>query len=149
MVVIFIFSGQSAAQSSGISGTITEKVIEIFVPDSSKLGSTEFQALFDSVHHLIRKCAHFCLFAALGFCGAMSVPAEALAEEKQRLVWKWLAVFVFGVMYAALDELHQLWSMGRSCQLSDVAIDALGVLAGLVAAWLIERLIIFAKSKSR
>jgi VanZ family protein len=49
----------------------------------------------------------------------------------------WLA-WGFCVLYAATDEFHQSFVPGRSAQVKDVGIDALGALVGLLLAliWL-------------
>ena len=39
---------------------------------------------------------------------------------------------VFCVIYAFLDEYHQSFSYGRSPQLRDVAIDSIGIVAGVI-----------------
>ena len=68
---------------------------------------------------VLRKLAHFCEYAILG---ALLLRAFGRAE---------LAVAA-GVAYAATDELHQHFVPGRHAALRDVAIDAAGVLAGVV-----------------
>lgn len=39
---------------------------------------------------------------------------------------------ILGILYATSDEIHQLFSGGRSAQLSDVCLDTLGVITGLL-----------------
>ena len=68
---------------------------------------------------VLRKIAHFCEYAILG---ALLLRALGRAE---------LAVAA-GVAYAATDELHQHFVPGRHAAFRDVAIDAAGVLAGVV-----------------
>jgi len=68
---------------------------------------------------VLRKLAHFCEYAILG---ALLLRARDRTE---------LAVAA-GVVYAATDELHQHFVPGRHAALRDVAIDAAGVLAGVV-----------------
>ena len=67
----------------------------------------------------LRKIAHFCEYAILGalLLRALGRPAVAVAA---------------GIVYAATDELHQHFVAGRHAALRDVAIDAAGVLAGVV-----------------
>lgn len=36
------------------------------------------------------------------------------------------------ILYATSDELHQLFVMGRSCELRDVFIDSLGSVSGII-----------------
>ncbi|MEX2210401.1 MAG: VanZ family protein [Gaiellaceae bacterium] len=77
--------------------------------------ATEF-GVWDLV---LRKLAHFAEYAVLGF---LLVRASAA-----------LPAFALGVLYAVSDEFHQSFVAGREGAARDVAIDAAGVLAGLVA----------------
>jgi VanZ family protein len=70
---------------------------------------------------VLRKIAHFCEYAVLGLLLVRATRREVLA-------------FGIGVLYAASDELHQHFVPGRHAAVRDVAVDAGGVLAGLVVA---------------
>ena len=50
-----------------------------------------------------------------------------------------LVTAVFCVLYGATDELHQLFTPGRSCSIIDVGVDSLGVLAGSVCGGIYAR----------
>jgi hypothetical protein len=67
---------------------------------------------------LLRKAAHVTEYAVLG-----ALLARALRE---------LSAFVVGVAYAVTDELHQTVVAGRTGALLDVAVDATGVLLGIL-----------------
>jgi VanZ family protein len=69
---------------------------------------------------VLRKLGHVTEYAVLG----------ALLE---RALWRPLPAFVLGAAYAASDELHQHFVPGRTGAPLDVAIDAVGVLIGIVA----------------
>jgi VanZ family protein len=73
---------------------------------------------------VLRKCAHAAEYAILGglLLRAAGRPGPALA---------------LGVAYAASDEVHQHFVRGRHASPVDVAIDTVGVLAGLA---LLERI---------
>ena len=43
-----------------------------------------------------------------------------------------VGAFVAGVAYAVTDEIHQTFVTGRAGRVSDVAIDAVGVLLGIL-----------------
>ena len=43
------------------------------------------------------------------------------------------------ILYATSDELHQLFVMGRSCELRDVFIYSLGSVSGIIIYNLIEK----------
>jgi VanZ family protein len=76
---------------------------------SSGLGTWDF---------VLRKLAHLSEYAILGALLARALP---------RLAALWA-----GIAYAVTDELHQHFVPGRHAALLDVAIDATGVLAGIL-----------------
>ncbi|MHB9027609.1 MAG: VanZ family protein [Candidatus Latescibacterota bacterium] len=39
----------------------------------------------------------------------------------------WIATVIVGVLYAASDEIHQLFTPGRMCELADFIVDSIGV----------------------
>jgi VanZ like family len=67
---------------------------------------------------LLRKAAHVTEYAVLG-----ALLVRAMRE---------LPAFVAGVAYAVTDELHQTVVAGRAGALLDVAVDAAGVLLGIL-----------------
>jgi VanZ family protein len=70
---------------------------------------------------VLRKIAHFCEYAILGFLLVRATRREPVA-------------FALGVLYAASDEIHQHFVPGRHAAVRDVAIDSAGVLVGVLAA---------------
>jgi VanZ like protein len=70
---------------------------------------------------VLRKIAHFCEYAILGLLLVRALGREPLAAAA-------------GIAYAGSDELHQHFVRGRHAAFRDVAIDAAGVLAGLLLA---------------
>jgi VanZ family protein len=70
---------------------------------------------------VLRKLAHAAEFAVLG-----ALLLRALAGRAT-------AAFALGVAYAGTDEIHQHFVAGRTGAPLDVAIDAAGVLVGIVA----------------
>jgi hypothetical protein len=74
---------------------------------------------------VLRKLAHAVEFAVLGLLLARALPE--------------LYALLAGIGYAALDELHQHFVPGRVGALQDVAIDAVGVLVGILLwRWLLR-----------
>jgi VanZ family protein len=70
---------------------------------------------------VLRKIAHACEYAVLGALLVRATARTGLA-------------FALGTLYAASDELHQSFVPGRLGSPIDVAIDAVGVAAG-IALW--------------
>ena len=71
---------------------------------------------------LLRKIAHFTEFAALGFF--LGWRSGMLHKQKQ-------FPFLWGAAAACVDESIQLFTPGRSSQVSDVLLDSCGAAAGL------------------
>ncbi|MGN1030789.1 MAG: VanZ family protein [Butyricicoccaceae bacterium] len=69
--------------------------------------------------HIVRKCAHFFEFSVLGFL------LYGSCADRRRIP-------LFGILIPCADELIQLFSDGRSSQLSDVLLDCSGVLFGVL-----------------
>ena len=64
--------------------------------------------------------------------GAHTVEYAVLGALLVRALGAWLPSFLVGVAYAASDELHQHFVRGRHASPVDVAIDAVGLLLGIL-----------------
>lgn len=138
MWVIFAFSAQTGESSSGLSGRIAAVL-------SRWLFDTDWNALEPSRQQLLefalRKTAHFCEYALLGFLWAAALKAQGASRQGM------LLAPLAGLVYAGADEWHQSFVPGRSPGLRDVAIDFCGVLAGVIflclcaalAGWLAQK----------
>ena len=127
IAVLFLLSGQNAVESSELSGWFVNFVRGLF----------PFNRIpADQLTNVVRKLAHFCIFALEGFllCLAMT------QSFRDRSVGAALSVIVCTAL-AACNELHQMFSEGRSCEGRDVLIDTGGALLGIGAALLLLRII--------
>ena len=124
MALIFVFSSMNSDASSALSEPMTMKLF----------GSLGFETL-------LRKSAHFLVFSLLGFLAANSF--KYLVLEKKAYCF----ALAFASLYAATDEIHQLFVPGRSCELRDWAIDTAGALLGVCFAFLLNRWIIMRKRR--
>lgn len=123
MAIVFVLSSQSAVQSAALSGELTTMLLGIL---QSVLPGSGFNA--GEMQHFLRKAAHFLLYFVLGILIFNAL--RQCGGRKGRSVM--LAVLLCSV-YAAGDEVHQLFSAGRSAQLSDVLLDSAGAAAGIAA----------------
>ena len=140
MVLIFYFSSQNSAESSKVSSGITKKLVEL-VTSVSHLSAEEKQMIIETIHGIIRKIAHFTIYASLGMSAFVSI--KLITQKKKTVVFAITAGFC--MLYAISDELHQLFSTGRSGEIRDVLIDTAGAVTGilflLIAAAAIKRII--------
>lgn len=126
IAVLFYFSGQSGVDSGNLSRRLTNFVLRC-------IPSLPLSA--DRLEFLLRKLAHFGIFAVEGFLLALAVMETTLDLP--------LGALLTGVActaMAAANEMQQLGVAGRSCEGRDVFIDAGGALLGVLAAMLLLRL---------
>ena len=135
MAAIFCFSAQSAAVSSDLSASFARRLFLFFRPSLASYTAEQWQALLLASGLYIRKAAHFTEFFALGV--SLRLWFAALGKPRRALLPAWLLV----TLYAATDELHQMFVDGRGPALLDVGIDSLGALCGaaLVALCIVHR----------
>ena len=128
MAAIFLFSAEPADDSSQTSGPFVDIWIALFHPEYGELSPAEQFDVRENASFIVRKIAHFSIFAILG---ALLTFAFSVDLKLRRSA---CAAFLAGTLYAVSDELHQLAVPGRAGQVRDVLIDACGVLTGTLAA---------------
>ena len=139
MVMIYCFSMQDADNSDRTSGTISMVVIRVLYPDYPEKTPEQQQEIYDSVQHVVRKCAHFSEYALLGFLLRLCFESWFGADGRLRPAMLGVFSFLAGVLYAGSDEMHQIRIDGRSGQWTDVLIDGLGVALGVLLGYLLVR----------
>ena len=132
MISIFWFSSQPADDSQALSDSLLDRIGKLlsFLP-----------AFEEDPGKNIRKWAHFFEFSCLGFFSFLFM-RELKAFNGKRLIRTALFSLLFSFLYAASDEIHQIFVPGRSCRLRDIFIDSMGAAAGTVFALLIIYLLI-------
>ena len=123
--IVFIFSNsmQMGAVSEGASG----RVLRLVQRALTRLGMPELAA--HVTQHFIRKLAHFCEYTLEGFLLML-----CMRVYTQNYIWHISVPLLGGVLTALADETIQIYSPGRSSQVTDVWLDSAGVLAGILAA---------------
>ena len=79
--------------------------------------------------HIVRKLAHFCEYMLEGFLLML-----CMRVYTRQYVWHISVPMLGGVLTALTDETIQIFSPGRSSQVTDVWLDSAGVLAGILTA---------------
>ena len=82
--------------------------------------------------HIVRKLAHFCEYALEGFLLML-----CLRVYTRRFVRHIAWPILFGLLTALTDETIQLFTPGRSSQVTDVWLDFSGVLSGLLVGFVL------------
>ncbi|MBU9673870.1 VanZ family protein [Planococcus sp. CP5-4] len=127
MVLIFTLSHQPAGVSGGISSEIVRQVFQAV--------ASVVPVEFETLHTLFRKSAHFFAYLVLGL-----LFMRALLKNGMTLGRAVLWAFALSALYAASDEVHQLFITGRSGEIRDVLIDSAGATTGLLCYWLFAKI---------
>lgn len=137
MITIFAFSAQPAHESDKVSGTVAYRVVsacnQMF--DAGMTDETK-ELVADKINYPIRKAAHMTEYAILGLLFFFSL--IGYVSEKRRV---YVAALCLTACYAATDEIHQLFVVGRAGRFSDVCIDSLGALIALLLLYQIRKMI--------
>lgn len=134
LLLMFGFSAQEGTQSGSISGKIARPITDSLAQRQGLTGQAYWK-LYAQVDFAVRKTAHFLEYMLLGLL-------LTLLLDSYRARWHWLS-WAGCTLYAATDEIHQLFVAGRTGKWQDVLLDSSGALAGLLLAmfmlWLIRR----------
>jgi len=117
--VFFIWD--NSLQNGGNSDGFSLIFAKWIAPIANKLG---FYGNIWALNRIIRKLAHLTEFTILG--GVLYVVLRRYIEYGTVV-----KTIVVGIVIASLDEFIQLFSLGRSSQLSDVLIDTVGIIIGI------------------
>ena len=133
MGVIFYFShqpGDVSGETSGrivemISGAVTTVLPFVEIPE-------------EGLHFVIRKGAHFSVYAVLGILSYIAFTVSGYSRRKA-VFYAWLLATV----YAGTDEYHQTFIPGRSGEVTDVMIDSVGAAIGISICYSLRRTKLF------
>lgn len=140
-ITIFIFSNQNGNKSSSTSRQFTNKIIEILQLDKN-LNEIEKENLIENSQFFIRKLAHFTIYtiAGINIYGFINT-----CNIKNKVI----SALLVGIIYAISDEVHQMFSGGRTPAIRDVIIDTCGVLFGIFIFLILNRILKNIKNKAR
>ena len=124
-LVIFCFSADTGEKSGSLSGTVTNKIIEVL---DLKLNKTQK----NSIHTFVRKTDYFTEYFLLGW---LIMNCCIVFDIKKYLL---LTAITVGFLYAISDEVHQLFVAGRVGAPLDVLIDTCGVVTSSSIIYLIR-----------
>lgn len=110
--IIFLYSNQPASISANTSASVGNTLNQIVL----------FRLIFRIIP--IRKCAHMFLYFVLSILLFMNF----IDKNKYPRILTLLLAYT----YASIDEIHQLFVVGRSGELRDTFIDLCGAIIGVV-----------------
>jgi VanZ family protein len=134
-IVIFNFSNEDSIKSGNTSKKITNEITKN-IDSIQKLDKVEKTKELDRIESIIRKIAHFSLYTLVGIL-LMAICSTYNLNEIIRIIISLLS----GIVYAISDEIHQMFIAGRTAKPTDVFIDTLGVILGIVITMLILKIV--------
>lgn len=129
--MIFNFSSQDGEESSGVSQKVTVAITKN-VKKIQSLEEQQKQQVLQQTEKVVRKLAHFSIYTLVGFL-LMALMNTYDMKESKRAVFS----LIIGIIYASSDEIHQIFTPGRSAMITDVFIDTMGVLLGIMLFMLV------------
>ena len=124
----FIFSNSMAV--ADVSSVSSGRVLQLLQAVLRRLGMPGLAQRLTM--HIVRKMAHFCEYTLEGFLLMLCMRVYSRRPLRHITV-----PMLAGVLTALTHETIQLFSQGRSSQVTDVWLDSAGVLAGILAALLL------------
>ena len=121
--IVFIFS--NSMQIADVSSEASDRVLVLMQKVLRKLGMPGVANHLTM--HIVRKLAHFCEYTLEGFL-LMLCRRVYTRRFVRHMSWPVLG----GLLTALTDETIQLFSEGRSSQITDVWLDFSGVLTGIL-----------------
>ena len=123
--IVFIFS--NSMQVGDVSESASGRVLLLMKKVFTRLGMPGVANHLTD--HIVRKLAHFCEYTLEGFLLMLCMRVYSRHPLRHITV-----PMLGGVLTALTDETIQLFSEGRSSQVTDVWLDSAGVLAGILVA---------------
>ena len=141
-VFIFWMSARSADESGELSMGIVYQVIGFIVPGYDQMAAADQLMWQKALEHPIRKLAHFLEYLALGALVLNALaqglrarsPLKGLRPVSLNLC---IGAWAISTAYAASDELHQMFVVGRAGMISDVILDSCGIAVGVLLCYAI------------
>lgn len=122
MAVIFYLSHQPGSASSDLSSGIVATLLNFIDQVAPNL-----ELNVESFHTFVRKNAHFMAYLFLSLLSLNAWKSSGYRGWRQLFLG-----FGMCVLFAATDEIHQLFIEGRSGEVRDVLIDSTGAAVGVV-----------------
>ena len=132
MSFIFMLSCEDGDKSGQTSKDVATEITEIVMP-SKPVEETE--KIIEENHKTIRKSGHFLVYMVLGVLSVAFLSSVVDTEQKNKM----LLSLAFCSFYAATDELHQFFVVGRSGMAEDVCLDSVSAFVGIALLLMVEK----------
>ncbi|MBQ4282501.1 MAG: VanZ family protein [Lachnospira sp.] len=125
---IFGFSAQDGVASGGLSRKVAAFLVDM--ADATgwvDVAESERDSVIESIQYPVRKLAHMSEYALLTVLTYIALAVDGISKGKR---W-WLAL-LGAILFACTDEFHQLFVPGRAGMITDVLIDSVGCIIGVL-----------------
>ncbi len=137
MTVIFTFSAQTREESSTVSESFSDRLVNATgLLFHLHIDEERLREIANAMEHIVRKGAHMTEYAILA-----ALLYVWLGRWRQQRVRRYRLAVMLAAVYACSDEIHQLFVEERAGMVSDVLIDSAGAVLGLGILILIQSLI--------
>ena len=119
LIIIFNFSNQNGIISGGNSSGIIYSTLNI-IYNIFNISKDNIYEVLSIIHNPIRECAHVFEYFVLAFLTYKTLESFNIKENK------YIITILFCFLSASLDEIHQLFIVGRSFEYYDILMDTLG-----------------------
>ena len=135
MLVIFLFSNQTASKSQSASDKVASDIVDVVeVVTKNDIKESKKESIIENTRFIVRKTAHFTLYFILGIIVYLLLTSY---NVKRPIFYSILFCF----LYACSDEIHQLFSSGRTAKVMDVCIDTFGSSVAIIIFSTITKLL--------
>ena len=137
MIVIFMFSNQNGNTSKSTSDKVASTVVDtVEVVTKTEITDKEKKTFIEDTRFIIRKCAHFFLYFILGILSYLTLSSYGIS--KGLIIYSILLCFIYSIS----DEIHQLFSGGRSFKILDIFIDTTASITGIMLCFGFNKIIL-------
>ena len=134
-IMKFGFSGQNGENSGDLSrkaaGIIVDSADSVHLVDVRWNGRQE---LIDKIELPVRKAAHMTEYAIFACLVYLAFTVDGVSWQLVRFI-----SFFATAAFACSDEFHQLYVPGRNGCVTDVLIDCVGILIGIIICSIVDR----------
>ena len=128
MYMIFSFSSQTGVDSGNLSYKVSYGIVSVADRVLEKnLSETDKEYYAGQIELPVRKLAHMTEYCILAICISFPLYVYGL-----RGFWLFIFAGLFCVAFACTGEFHQSFVGGRGPSKTDVAIDSMGALFGII-----------------
>jgi len=140
MGLIFYFSSRTATELDVNNSFVAQTALKIYGMDRyNALDAAAQKELISTISFVVSKTAHYLEYGALALFAALALVSVKKKEHR------YISIFLFVLLYALSDEVHQKYVDGRTSRMMDVCYDTLG---GLTMILLIELVLTWASIRT-